>query len=305
MPYFINLRSHPVGGWLDTSVPVKVQLSPPATPSGFNQPSVTLGELQMALRGQHVLVGTHGFNVNFVDGVTALSFWSTLLHLPAPSIFVGLLWPGDSVWAHGLDYPEEPKVADETAAKLAPFIDVVMADAASVSFVSHSLGARVVLQTANRMSRLVRRVTLMAGAIDDDCLNTEFKAAARKVGEISVLASKKDAVLGLAFPLGNLFAGIIDQGHPWWRGALGRYGPTKPWPANFQPPFEIPDNWQYGHHSYLQDDPGYAGATVGPVNIPPNGSPCPILDAAGNPVPGWEEAWSSAFAATRFDSHSS
>ena len=96
MPYFINMRSHPVGGWLDTSDPVKVQLSPPATADGFNQPSVTLGALQTALRGQHVLIGTHGFNVNFVDGVTALFYWSTLLHLPAPSIFVGLLWPGVS-----------------------------------------------------------------------------------------------------------------------------------------------------------------------------------------------------------------
>lgn len=301
MTYFINLRSHPVGGWLDTADPVKVQLSPPPTNDGFNQPSVDISKFRAEMSGQHVLIGTHGFNVNFVSGVGALSYWGSLLHLAAPSIFVGLLWPGDSVWAHGLDYPEEPKVADETGEKLAPFLDDAVADAASISFASHSLGARVVLQTVNRMSRPLRRATLMAGAIDDNCLNSEFQAAARKVGEISALASKRDAVLGLAFPLGNLFAGIIDQGHPWWHGALGRYGPAKPQPTNFQAPFEIPDNWGYGHHHYLQDNPKYAGSDLGDVNVPPNHSPYPIMDGTGNPVPGWQEAWSAAFVSTRFE----
>jgi hypothetical protein len=303
MTYFINLRSHAVGGWLDTADLVKVQISPPPTNEGFNQPSVDLSQFRADVNGQHVLIGTHGFNVDFVSGVGALLYWGSLLHLdlPTPSVFVGLLWPGDSVWAHGLDYPVEPKVADETGEKLAPFLDDVLADAASVSFASHSLGARVVLQTVKRMSRPSQRMTLMAGAIDDNCLNTEFQPATAKVAEISALASKNDAVLGLAFPLGNLFAGIIDQGHPWWRGALGRYGPTKPWPGNFQPPFQIPGNWGYGHHHYLQDDPPYAGNTVGNVSVPGNNSPLPILDAAGNPVPGWQEAWSSAFVSTRFE----
>lgn len=302
MTYFINLRSHPVGGWLDTADPIKVQLSPPATNEGFNQPSVNLSQFRADVNGQHVLVGTHGFNVNFVNGVGALSYWGSLLHLdpPAPSMFVGLLWPGDSVWAHGLDYPIEPKVADEAGEKLAPFLDDVFADAASISFASHSLGARVMLQTVKRMSRLSRRLILMAGAIDDNCLNGEFQSATPKVTEISALASKKDIVLGLAFPLGNLFAGIVDQGHPWWRGALGRCGPTKPWPTTFQAPFQIPDNWGYGHHHYLQDNPLYSGSALGNTNVPVNNSPYPILDSAGNPVSGWEEAWSAAFVSTRF-----
>ena len=58
---------------------------------------------------------------------------------------MGLLWPGDSVWAHGLDYPDEPKIADEAGAMLAKFIDDNFQGAASISFASHSLGARVVL----------------------------------------------------------------------------------------------------------------------------------------------------------------
>jgi len=64
------------------------------------------------------------------------------------------------------------------------------------------------------MSLPVRRLTLMAPAIDDNCLTTEFKALAAKIkiDTISVLASKKDSVLSMAFPLGNFFAGIIAAG---------------------------------------------------------------------------------------------
>ena len=73
---------------------------------------------------------------------------------------------------------------------------------------------RVVLETVSKMSLPVRRAILMAGAIDDDCMTTEFKAAAAKIGAISVLASRRDAVLSVAFPLGNFIAGIIAAGHP-------------------------------------------------------------------------------------------
>ena len=125
-----------------------------------------------------MLIATHGFNVNRADGVDCLSNWESLLQLPQSSAFVGLLWPGDSVWAHGLDYPEEPKIADEAGSLIAEFLDANFQDAASISFASHSLGARVVLATISHLSLPVRRVTLMAPAIDDNCLTTEFKAAA-------------------------------------------------------------------------------------------------------------------------------
>lgn len=300
MAYFINLRSHAVGGWLDTSEEVKIQLSPPPTALGFNQPVIDLAKFAADIRGRHVLIGTHGFNVDFVDGVTALSYWSGLLSLPESGVFVGLLWPGDSVWAHGLDYPDEPRVADEAGEKLAAFIDTALADASDISFVSHSLGARVVLQTVNRMSRRVRRVMLMAGAIDDNCFLAEFQSAVQRIDKISVLASRRDEVLALAFPLGNLLGGILDKGHPWWHSALGRDGPAKPSPVNFDAPFQIPQNWGYGHHHYLQDSPAYAGATVAEEYVPADNSPYPICDPAGLPVCGWQEAWSAAFVSARF-----
>lgn len=301
MTYFINLRSHPVGGWVDTSEDVKVQLSPPATAAGFNQPAVGQAKLVADIRGQHVLIGTHGFNVDFVSGVSAISYWDSLLHLAGPSMFVGLLWPGDSVWAHGLDYPVETRVADETGEKLASFIQKAMPDVASLSFVSHSLGARVILQAINRLTRPIRCAILMAGAIDDTCLSAEFQNAERRINEVSVLASKRDEVLALLFPLGNLAGGIIDQGHPWWRGALGRDGPAQVRPGNFRAPFQIPDEWAYGHHDYLQYDPAYAGTPVVQQDVAAEGSPHPILDTSGNPASGWQEAFSAAFVSTRFN----
>jgi hypothetical protein len=289
MTPFLDVRLSPVGGGLAASVALN-QLSDTG-----NYQSLDKAQLLTDIEGRNVLIATHGFNVNRADGIAHLSNWEKLLRLDPPAAFVGILWPGDSVWAHGLDYPEEPRIANEAGQLIAPFVDDNFGGAASISFASHSLGARVVLKTISQMSLPVRRVTLMAGAIDDNCLSTEFQAAAAGVGQISVLASKKDEVLSAAFPLGNLFAGIIAAGHPWWRAALGHSGPSNPKPGNFQPPFQIPDNWDFGHGNYLQIDPPPEPPVAIPAIVPPKGSPKP----AGG-VTGWQEAWSAAFASTRF-----
>jgi hypothetical protein len=257
--------------------------------------SLDLAQLLSDIRGRHVLIGTHGFNVNRANGIACLSNWEGLLQLPAPSVFVGLLWPGDSIWAHGLDYPEEPRIANEAGQLIAPFLDENFGAAASISFASHSLGARVVLETVSQMARPVRRTILMAGAIDDNCLNTEFKTVVAKVGGISALASKKDEVLSTLFPLGNLVAGIIAEGHPWWHAALGHGGPSRPWTGNFQAPFEIPDDWEFGHGDYLRVDPPPPFLVPTPRDVPPNGTP-PL----GKDGSGWQEAFSAAFSSTRF-----
>jgi hypothetical protein len=289
MTRFLDVRLDPVGGNLAASVAINE-----GTSIG-NYQGLDINEFLTDIRGQHVLIGTHGYNVNRADGVAHLSNWETLLQLISPSIFVGLLWPGDSVWAHGLDYPEEPKIANEAGTLIAPFLDANFGNAASISFGSHSLGARVVLETISKMSLPVRRVTLMAGAIDDNCLDSEFKVAADRVGKISALASKKDEVLSALFPLGNLIGGIIAEGHPWWRAALGHCGPSKPRPGNFQSPFEIPSNWYYGHHDYLRVDPPPLPSIPLPVDVPPDGAPEPAGAARG-----WQEAYSAAFVSTRF-----
>jgi hypothetical protein len=288
MTHFIDLRLQPVGGGLATLVGINQ-----GTSMG-NYTGLSLNDLVSAIQGRHVLIAAHGFNVNRADGIACLSNWAGLLQLPQPySAFIGLLWPGDSVWAHGLDYPDEPKIADQAGLLAAAFIDANLHGAASISFASHSLGARVVLATIANLSLPVRRLALMAPAIDDNCLSTEFEAAAAKIGSISVLASKKDEVLSACFPLGNFFAGIIAAGHPWWRAALGHCGPVTPWPENFQAPFELPSDWKFKHSNYLQIDSPPPAPLPLPVNVPPQNTPPPSNT-------GWQEAFSSAFASTRF-----
>src|ERR1039457_7255755 len=147
MTQFLDLRIQPVGGSLATAVSINQGTSI------SNYAGLSLNGLLDSIQGRHVLIASHGFNVNRGDGIDCLSNWESLLQLPQPySAFIGLLWPGDSVWAHGLDYPDEPKIADEAGALIAQFIDENFARAASVSFASHSLGARVVLAAISHMS---------------------------------------------------------------------------------------------------------------------------------------------------------
>jgi hypothetical protein len=293
MTYFIDLRVQPIGGPL-AATPMLYQGS-----SAANYSSADVSGFAAAVRGRNVLVGTHGFNVDREKGIVDLDSWSQLLLEldPTTDLFVGVLWPGDSVWAHGLDYPGEPRIADDAGECLGLFLSQHLAGAASVSFSSHSLGARLVLHTVLRMTLPVRKVILMAGAINDDCLTGEFANATSRIGEISVLSSKSDVVLAALFPLGNPLSGILDVGHPWWHGALGRSGPQRPWPSNFQAPFQIPDGWGYGHDDYLQIDPAAAAAVPMRVDVPADGT-----EAPANGEPGWQQTFSAAFVSTRFKS---
>lgn len=291
MTQFLDCRLQKVGGELATAVAVCQGTSID------DYMGLALSDLLSAIAGRHVLIATHGFNVNREAGIDCLSNWDGLLQLGDGAAFVGLLWPGDSIWAHGLDYPGEPKVADDAGPLVAAFVDKYFVGAASISFASHSLGGRVVLSAVNAMSLPVRRVMLMAGALDDDCLTNEFEAAAAKVNQISLLSSAKDEVLSLAFPMGNFVSGIIAAGHPWWHAAIGHAGATTPWPQNLQTLYMIPDCWNYQHGNYLKVDlPTVVPPTLPiPTDVPPQGSPYP----AGG-VDGWSEAFSAAFVSTRF-----
>jgi pimeloyl-ACP methyl ester carboxylesterase len=286
MTRFLDVRLSSVGGDLAAEVAIHQ-----GTGIGNYQSSSHL-EFLGSIQGRHVLIATHGFNVDRAAGIACLTNWERLLQLAQPSVFVGLLWPGDSIWLHGLEYPEAARVASDAGYLIARFLDANFESAASISLASHSLGALVMLATAAKMDRKVRRAILMAAAIDNDCLTAEFQAAAARIEEISVLASLQDQVLSAAFPVGNFFAGILAAGHPWWRAALGRAGPSRPWPSNLRAPFEIPDNWNFGHGDYLQLDPP-SSFIMAPTDVPPNGSDKPGVND-------WQAAWTAAFASTRF-----
>lgn len=291
MAIFLDVRLAPVGGGLTAAVNVNQG----ATIDDYL--SVSPSEFAGMIAGRHVLLGAHGFNVNRADGIETLSKWSSLLNLGPAAVFVGILWPGDSIWAHGLDYPEEPEIANQAGRLLAPFIDASLQAAASISFTSHSLGARVILETIRNMRLPVRRAIVMAGAIDNNCLVTEYTAAVENVETFSALASRKDQVLSCLFPMGNLFAGIIAEGHPWFRAALGHKGPSNPRPGNFLAPYEIPDDWDFGHGTYLQFQPACSAEIQVPDQVPSQGTRPPY---PAEPPIGWAQTFTAAFVSKRF-----
>lgn len=301
MTYFIDLRADSAGGnpVADVSgIVVRTDAQPNPNPANPLDPS-----LLQAIQGRDVLLGTHGFNVNRADGMANLSHWNEWLQLGANGFFVGVLWPGDSRWLPIVDYPVEGDEAIKSGQLLAEYLDANFTAANSLSFASHSLGARMVLETIRNLSGAtrVKTLTLMAAAIDDTALVKEYSDAAARVGKVSVLASSRDDVLEFAFPAGNPVAGILTRGVPYWHGALGRFGPNPAdQPVNLWKAPNIPDNWAFGHHSYINcsgpvvGPPAESGPFLPPA-VPPQGTPAP-----SNAL-NWQQAWAAGFVSTRFD----
>ena len=286
MTWFLDLRQLPAGGDPVRHVDdIKVYQATAGKPMGNHD----LKGLLAAVRGKDVLLGTHGFEVPRQNGIDELSRWEGLLSLPDSAAFVAVLWPGDARIRIFLDYPWEDDEAKRSGELLAQFVNGHFTAAGSVSYCSHSLGARVVLEAVAGTSLKVRRLIIMAGAIDDDCLHNQYADAVKRVDEISVLASDMDFVLAAAFPLGNPVAGLIDVGHPYWSAALGRNGPDIQAPPGLQSGWQIIDSWNYGHLDYLGDAPGRVDRSV---DVPSPGDP--------KLKKGYKPAWSAAFVSTRF-----
>jgi hypothetical protein len=286
--YFLNTRAIPVGGGVG---PLKVLDETNAVHP--------VSDVVSAVRGHDVLMVTHGFNVNQMDGLQKLSDWVKLLDLGS-TVCVGMLWPGDARWIHVVDYPVEGNEAMAAGNELASFINTNFSGALSLSFASHSLGARMVMQTIAGLSRSVRRLLLMAGAIDNTSLSSEYAAAARKVQSISVLASRSDDVLKWAFPTGNFVSGLFSRGMPYVHEAMGREGPAEPYPSpdNVHADWQIPDGWAYGHGSYLPPNPLGANPVrypTLPYFPPPNMAPPPVYAPAE--LKGDATLWQPGFSA--------
>lgn len=302
MTYFIDVRAdssggNPVGSVSDVVVRTDADPNPsPANPFG--------PALFQAVQGRDVLLGTHGFHVNRSDGIARLSHWTEWLEFGPNVFFVGVLWPGDSKWIPFLDYPVEGDEAIKSGQLLAQFLAQNFVGVRSLSFCSHSLGARMCLETVKNLPSSFRMgsLTTMAAAIDDTCLVDEYKDAAARMQKISVLASQCDDVLKLAFPLGNPVSGIITRGEPYWHGALGRYGPNPgDQPANLDQSPILPNSWNFGHGSYINTD----GPVVGPPNESGPFAPLPlVVPQEGTDPPSdrtnWQQAWAAGFVSSRF-----
>jgi len=253
---------------------------------------VTADEFAARVRGLDVVFAAHGFNVDRGHGIQALTSWSKRCTLPSGSLLAGVLWPGDSAFLPVLDYPAEGLEAIRSGRLLARFLDQYATGAASLSLVSHSLGGRMVLETLSDMEKGVRRLILMAGAIEDDCLVNEYAQAARKAQQIYVLASMRDWVLEFAFPIGNPVGEIVMHGHPYFRVALGRSGPSS-FDGNTRL-WQIPGGWDYGHLDYMPSD------DIGPLLAPPLQQPGASDAVPGNPpAVGWKPSWSAGAVSTQ------
>jgi hypothetical protein len=297
MPHwFLSTRAQSVGG--PVSGDVRVIDSDRLGFTGDLTP-----ELVGAVRGQEVFFAVHGFNVNQKNGIDHLNFWLNNIDI-GNAVKIGVLWPGDCFVPIFVDYVVEGHEAIRSGQMLADFLNKNFSGAASLSFASHSLGARVVLETISGLSRSnVHRVLLMAGAIDNNCLTREYANAAGKIEQISLLASTRDAVLAAAFPLGNPIQGIIDSGHPYYHAALGREGPANSDQVgpHLHLGWQIPKQLDYGHLDYLPGQPLPAKypqpCEIPPTApVPPPGTPAQLEDHSSL----WKPAFSSGFATCRY-----
>ncbi len=247
--------------------------------------SLTQERAVAALANRDVVFAVHGFNVNFEQGACTYTRLEGALALPANFLFVGVLWPGD-FWIPFVNYPFEGGDAMASGDALAKFCNARLSGVASISFVSHSLGARLVLQAIAGMTKRVRAVCLTAGAINHDCLTREYAAAFAKVDVVSILASCGDNALKLAFPVGDLIGNLLHADHPFFQPALGRAGPPTPVGAT-APPWQIPDKPPanaFDHGDYLP--PGEPAAP-----LPANRKYQMVADFAKRTLTGQPRSW--------------
>ncbi len=246
MTYFLSFRSDSVGGPIikgaafsgdGTAKPLKLDPVDPAAAGGL-------------VAGKNVLFATHGFNVSREEGACSLGQLDQALELGAGSIFFGVLWPGD-FWLPFVNYPFEGGDAVQCGKLLADFCKSHLAGAQSFSFVSHSLGARLVLEAVKNLDRPAQSVCLTAAAINQDCLVSEYAAASTKAKSIALLASRSDRVLQLAYPIGDPIADLFFEDHTPFEPALGYAGPPVPAAPPVVAPWEIPKDADYGHGNYL------------------------------------------------------
>ena len=217
---------------------------------GATSTEVSISALASRAAGRDVLLATHGFNVSREDGIRSLARLEARLRPTASELFLGVLWPGD-FWIPVVNYPSEAADAVECGVRLARFCDQYLRTARSLSFLSHSLGGRVILEAAANLGRQPKHVCLTAAAVDWDCLEQQYAEVVRKAGLITVLSSRADVVLKLAYPAGDFFSDLFwgDNDNP-FSAALGRQGP-RPVAPDGVVPWQIPDDARYGHGDYL------------------------------------------------------
>lgn len=208
----------------------------------------------------------HGFNVNRKEGKEGLSRLAGYLASIKEGAIVIVLWPGDH-WTGPLSYSFEGRDADDTALELTRYIERVIPSQTPISFIAHSLGSRVTMETISHLldsDYPVNQVCLMAAAVDDYSLACpdEYLSVAQLCERIAVLSSKRDNVLKYAYPTGDFIQKLFFFHKEHVGFALGYKGPKQckdhndsnyPVPNNILH-IPIPDNRDADHDDYIPDE---------------------------------------------------
>lgn len=262
MSLYVNLRYQAVGGPLRKDPYLIEGDGLVARPL---MTSLSAAQAAARVTGRTVVFTIHGFNVSYDGGLRSLARLERELSglLPDDYLMVGVLWPGDFL-IPAINYPYEWRDAVKGGRAVARFANTTLRGARDFCFLSHSLGGRLALEAVAGLERKAARVCLTAAATDDDCLETPYDVSVANSGGLTWLASHKDLVLRLAYPIGDwagdVFMGDRDSS---LRGALGRYGGQ--WPRTHRPTAwgrRVPDPDNYGHGSYFP--PGKLADPVAP-----------------------------------------
>ena len=73
------------------------------------------------------------------------------------------------------------------------------------------------LQTLAGLNRKAKLACLTAAAVNQSCLAGEYAAAMRSVDTVTLLTSRKDQVLEIAYPPGDVIADTLVHDHPYLR----------------------------------------------------------------------------------------
>lgn len=228
---------------------LKVQLRKEPEGGDVRNPGAALPELSPAFSRREILVMVHGFNNHEGEAAKAYVGFRACQYANFPELVPGSLdkllgdgfWPGDADWGW-LDlgdffvYPKAVSKAKKAAAALEALLGK-FPNLERVSFIAHSLGCRVVLETVKNLlahgGPSVGGICLMAAAVPVEMVvpGGRFADTLRKLQAlgvpIRVLHSVDDNVLRFTFVPGQAGAGPSES----TLLALGRKGPPRDMPG--------------------------------------------------------------------------
>jgi esterase/lipase superfamily enzyme len=184
------------------------------------------GALAQRVQGKHVLVLVHGFRNSLSDVANAYQRLlkgltdSGIVGTNGYGLVLGFTWPG---FEKALGFLPAVPFANRTAGFFRPLLALASRNALTVDVQTHSLGARVALQTLSGGTEggFVDNLMMIAAAVDNEVLEPkqEFNEALAGCRRCLVYHSERDAVLKFAFRIGNA---------PKFDRALGFKGPEHP-----------------------------------------------------------------------------